>query len=598
MSGQNNDKEINAADHQNDELDEILSMDNLDDLEMPLDDLDESDVRNSDSELPDPLDNTPVEDEADDFDTLDELTLDDFIDESDDPEIDTETPLDVTETDSDEQESAVEADTANEEIEQTASENVSESEQTSGEPAQAVGIEDDSASASQSTGLEADTTSESDHSTEQTDEATAAEETAEISEQGDPENRVPHQPADEIAENISDTSTEQPDDALASEDDTSDSSENIENNDNTPEQQTESSSDHELQHEEDDENALSALFGDRPKEETSHIIIEEPESQAPRPEASAVRDNPTSEPAQNSATDANELEQDIEDLLNSSRDVDDKTDNPANNVQQKEPNIPNKPQPAEAKGGTANKFGLDLNLANSITMSLGLIAVLVAALAVWFGLDASQQTEQLKAGPLKLQKQISQMQEQMDVMQQQIDGLIKVVANKTTENWQKSDTVEAAPLAAKPAPRNPVQSARPIPLENAGAAHAPGKVSADISTSPSAKAVSPQQKNVPVRKAAPAKAKLSSPFEVAAGSVKGWSVNIVSMRSVPAAEAEVRRLRAKDIKAEFVRVRAKGKNWYRVRISGFESEREAVSYKKFLNEIHAIDSWHYPNNKQ
>jgi len=70
-------------------------------------------------------------------------------------------------------------------------------------------------------------------------------------------------------------------------------------------------------------------------------------------------------------------------------------------------------------------------------------------------------------------------------------------------------------------------------------------------------------------------------------------VNLQSLETEKAAIAEVRRLRAKDIKAEFVRFPSKGRIWYRVRVSGFKQEHQAIAYKKFLSEFHNIKSWHH-----
>ena len=83
----------------------------------------------------------------------------------------------------------------------------------------------------------------------------------------------------------------------------------------------------------------------------------------------------------------------------------------------------------------------------------------------------------------------------------------------------------------------------------------------------------------------------TSPYEAAANT-KGWVVNIVSMESQKAAENEVVRLRKNDIHAEFVRIPISGKVWYRIRVSGFKTEQEAISYEKFLKEYHGINAWH------
>jgi len=286
------------------------------------------------------------------------------------------------------------------------------------------------------------------------------------------------------------------------------------------------------------------------------------------------------------------LEKDIESLLDSNREPESSTSTNHNMTSQKEADV--SPTPAHqnsnpsaenkqaAATDTKKKFGIDLNMANSITMSLGLIAVLIAALAVWFGLDASQQADK---GPEKLQLQIKQMEEQqqqqttaleqqVETLQQQLNDLTKVVANKATENWQASnDGVTGLNNRIAGSTEKPIAQDGPVKI----------------------KVITPKQKPVVLNKATATKTttKPKAAFEVDPASIKGWVVVLSSMESQQAAIAEARRLRAKDIKAEFARVLLKGKIWFRVRISGFDNEREAVAYQKYLSEFHAISSWHH-----
>ncbi|PJA33324.1 MAG: hypothetical protein CO187_01815, partial [Zetaproteobacteria bacterium CG_4_9_14_3_um_filter_53_7] len=334
-----------------------------------------------------------------------------------------------------------------------------------------------------------------------------------------------------------------------------------------------------------------------------------------------------------------------------------------------------------------------------------LVAVLVAAVAVWLGLDASHQADMLKTEPQKIQQQIQQLEEQLqqqnmameqqvETLQLQLNDLTKVVANKARENWQASnENSTAAPSgAAEVVPQSetlavPVQAASKrmagpdtaadaghgwfvnllsVEAQNAAVAeigqlrakesealrlqvvtlkqqideltsvianNAAGErqkpddtavlsVKGEVSTMPEAvqpassgpdtgtetttpsdskepsadKSAIDQQKSVTARQAAPVKVaanKFRSPYEVAPNSAKGWAVNLTSYDTEQAADAEVRRLRAKDVRAEFVRVIIKGTVWFRVRISGFANEHEAVAYEKYVSEFHAIDAWHH-----
>ena len=165
-------------------------------------------------------------------------------------------------------------------------------------------------------------------------------------------------------------------------------------------------------------------------------------------------------------------------------------------------------------------------------------------------------------------KQAEALELLVENLQQHLNDLTKVVANKATENWQASHA-ENSTVTTDTKSKTSLQ---PTAL----------------------KVITPEQKPVIVNKPSTKKSPVKSdpPLEVAAGTVKGWVVNLSSMDSHKAALAEVRRLRAKDIKAEFVRVVAKGRVWFRIRISDFANEREAVAYKKYLNDFHGIDSWH------
>ncbi|MFQ5519066.1 MAG: SPOR domain-containing protein, partial [Mariprofundus sp.] len=117
-------------------------------------------------------------------------------------------------------------------------------------------------------------------------------------------------------------------------------------------------------------------------------------------------------------------------------------------------------------------------------------------------------------------------------------------------------------------------------------------------TTPTTKAVTktPAPATKPVKRPSATKPEAAptqlSAFEVAPGTVKGWVLNIESVESRKKAERAVRRLKKIDINAEYVRVPVKGVIWFRVRVSGFNNEREAVTLKKFLKEYHGIDAWH------
>ena len=84
----------------------------------------------------------------------------------------------------------------------------------------------------------------------------------------------------------------------------------------------------------------------------------------------------------------------------------------------------------------------------------------------------------------------------------------------------------------------------------------------------------------------------ASPYAISPKDVQGWVVYLFSSKSKKSAEREIRRYRAKDIKARYIPVNSKGNVWYHVLVSGFASERKAAEYKKFLKESYGIDAWY------
>jgi cell division septation protein DedD len=251
-------------------------------------------------------------------------------------------------------------------------------------------------------------------------------------------------------------------------------------------------------------------------------------------------------------------------------------------------------------------------MANSIMLTLGLIAMLVAALGVWLGLDASQQKSQLASVSSNLQQQIHLLEHQqeqqktlltqhIETLEKRVNTLTQVIANKTAEQWRAS-------LPHKPARSEKTTTA---PTETAGLhskqAEAPAMPEAAskavncvaAKTVPKAKkpAISPATvvKTPAHVKSATHASTTTTPlsmYEVAPGTVKGWVVNIYSVTSRSTAEKRIRQLKAKDINAKYVRVQIKGKTWYRVRASGFKDKHAAATFKKFLQEYYGIDAWY------
>ena len=247
---------------------------------------------------------------------------------------------------------------------------------------------------------------------------------------------------------------------------------------------------------------------------------------------------------------------------------------PAPEMKQPESAMPTStPTPAEVP----KKSGFSMNMADSITMSMGLVALLIAAAAVWLALDSSGEVTALQSEPKKIEMRISKLEKQQaetireleqkfETLQQQFGDLTKVVASKSSQQWQNRESEHNVEANAVVAQTETIDALKTV--------------------------AQPAAVKKPVVKAKPV-IKKDPPLEVPLNSKKGWMVNLQSLESEKAATAEVRRLRAKDIRAEFVRFPSKGRIWYRVRVSGFKQEHEAIAYKKFLKEFHSIEAWHH-----
>ena len=246
------------------------------------------------------------------------------------------------------------------------------------------------------------------------------------------------------------------------------------------------------------------------------------------------------------------------------------------------------PEMSNSKAAETKK-GFSLNMADSISMSMGLVALLIAAVALWLAMDSSGEVTALQDEPKKIEKRLSSMEQQqadtitgltrqVETLQQQLNDLTQVIASKSTLQWQSG----LEQRGVKP-----------------GTAAAPEAGTAALHTMPETTAPQPEvQVPAPVKKAVvearpkPAVKKLAE-YEVDLKAIKGWTVNLQSLSSEKSAVSEVKYLREKDIKAEYGSVSSKGQTWFRVLVQGFEKEHQAIAYKKFLKDFHNIDAWHH-----
>jgi len=243
-------------------------------------------------------------------------------------------------------------------------------------------------------------------------------------------------------------------------------------------------------------------------------------------------------------------------------------------------------------------------IAGSFMLTLGLIAILIISLATWLGLDAAQQKSNLAAVSSDLQQQIKQLKQQqkeqqsllsqhIETLEKQLNTLAQVVTARTSEQW-RSSLQQKPPVHAKK-PATSTKAASPKPEKTMPQAGSETKKATKKKPITPARPVIvakkvPAASVKPVAKPTTTTAQLSM-YEVAPGTVKGWVVNIFSVTSRSTAERKIRQLKTNQIDARYVRVKVKGKIWYRIRVSGFKDKRAAITFKKFLQEYHGIDAW-------
>jgi len=260
---------------------------------------------------------------------------------------------------------------------------------------------------------------------------------------------------------------------------------------------------------------------------------------------------------------------------------------------------------AAAPAAETSKAKPRVSMAGSFMLTLGLIAILIVSLAAWFGLDAAQQKSNLAAVASDLQQQIKLLKQQheqqktllkqhIDTLEKRLNTLTQVVTASTSEQWRSSLQQKPQVHARQPAATS-MKAAPPKPEKTNIQAGGEKKPPAGKKTITPAKPVI-EVKKVPAASVKPVAKPPATPaqlsmYEVAPGTVKGWVVNIFSVTSRSTAERKIRQLKAKDIHAKYVRVKVKGKIWYRVRVSGFKDKRAAVTFKKFLQEYQGIDAW-------
>jgi len=114
----------------------------------------------------------------------------------------------------------------------------------------------------------------------------------------------------------------------------------------------------------------------------------------------------------------------------------------------------------------------------------------------------------------------------------------------------------------------------------------------DISKQAPAVAARTDSSDLPVIPAAPVKPVIAD-VKIPSGNDQGiWVVNLVSLNNAAAAVHELERMKRLGIPAENVKAEIRGKTWYRIRVPGFASAKEANRQRKLLaTKLGIQDTW-------
>jgi len=158
--------------------------------------------------------------------------------------------------------------------------------------------------------------------------------------------------------------------------------------------------------------------------------------------------------------------------------------------------------------------------------------------------QTADRLSQVEQGNRQLATQVELLEQKNDALEQQLNDLTRVVANRTS--------AEQAQATSKKRPA--IQPTTPL---------APAKVTAPPPVEPPA-----------------------------APKVEGWVINLTSVSSIESANQEVARLQQMGVPAEAVRTEARGKIWYRIRVSGIATKQAAEEQSILLGEQLGIkDIW-------
>ena len=257
-------------------------------------------------------------------------------------------------------------------------------------------------------------------------------------------------------------------------------------------------------------------------------------------------------------------------------------------------------EPASNTNGASN-----MKLANSMIYILGAALALIAGGGAWLASSAVDRVNALKRSTIPIvqenrrsgqarEQQLNRLEaeqsrqkkadaQRIDALEQQVRSLSMVLSNNASKQWQQT-LDQPASTAAEHTTNDKSQAAATADFDKRKRAGKASVVTPVATSDAPVKAV----KAIPMPTNTTDKAKMPPITPNDAGA---WAINLTSVDSKKAAEREIANYKKQGIKAGYARIHAKGKIWYRVRVTGFVSEHDAIAYEKYLKDFKGIHVW-------
>ncbi|RMG92462.1 MAG: hypothetical protein D6703_01875 [Zetaproteobacteria bacterium] len=205
----------------------------------------------------------------------------------------------------------------------------------------------------------------------------------------------------------------------------------------------------------------------------------------------------------------------------------------------------------------------------------GLLALIVAAVALWISMGQDARIDELENRLALLDAQLARNVEFTASLNKRQVDLEQHFADLVKASTSEAEAANVPPEAEQQ-PENQAQTGdTPAPTPKSQ------EKAQETTTEAGQRETLPPTPETPKPKAEPT------------ASIRGpWKVNLVSVTSEAAARKETQRLQGLGIQASYTTLNIKGKPWYRVQVAGFASKEEAMKAAKELGKkLHMKDVW-------